>query len=604
VFYIDKTALHHRDALFFHVLPTFVVLIAFLGATFFSWVSTVNSVKNQQTERVEQYGLAIVDSLKSRFSTYETVLRSGASVLNFSEDLSREQWSAYVQSVRMNDQMLGVRGIGFAEIVPKEQLEAHIASVRAEGLPAYDVFPKSDQDTHVVIRYLEPFEGVNQAVVGFDMFTETNRRQAMEAASSTGLTVATNAVLLRQDQIDGLNEAGFILYTPLEKNVLKQTTSNQERRGFVYAPFNAREFIQRNVPTPADGYSYSIDNITPEGNDQPLYKESNFDTIATFQDTASIESRIQVAGVTWKVRAEASPSVVPADVRNRPIITLLAGSLFSIIIAGFVYMLLSNRTRVLAEKEQQGIQDAKDELLALASHQLRTPATGVKQYVGMVLDGLAGKLEDTQKTLLQKAYDSNERQLATINEMLFVARADAGQLKMNTQPINMTELIDQILEEHRSGIQERSQELKVSIPDEAIYVEGDRPYLRMAIENLISNASKYTHESGTISVLLAKHDDAIALQIQDTGVGVSKKDQKFLFKKFSRIPNELTSRVSGSGIGLYLTKKVVDAHNGRIIFRSEADKGSEVTILLPNGPKKQPNSLSKRRETYPHPPTP
>jgi signal transduction histidine kinase len=226
-------------------------------------------------------------------------------------------------------------------------------------------------------------------------------------------------------------------------------------------------------------------------------------------------------------------------------------------------------------------QDAKDDFLALASHQLRTPATGVKQYLGMIVEGFAGPLTELQQKLINKAYESNERQLSIINEMLFVARADAGQVKIQEGNINLRLLVQDIIEEQQVAFRNKQQTCKINIPEGDVTIIGDEQYLRMAIENIVSNATKYTPEGGRIDVILTDNPEDITIEVCDTGVGVAEEDQDKLFKKFSRIPNNLSGVVSGSGLGLYLVKKVVESHKGSVTFKSKKGEGSKVKITLP-----------------------
>ena len=226
-------------------------------------------------------------------------------------------------------------------------------------------------------------------------------------------------------------------------------------------------------------------------------------------------------------------------------------------------------------------ENAKDDFLALASHQLRTPATGVKQYVGMLIEGIAGPLTELQQSLLNKAYASNERQLGIINEMLFVARADSDQIKIQEDEINIGLLLKDIVEEQQVAFKNKNQICKLEIPDTAICLIGDEQYIRMAIENVVSNATKYTQEGGKIEIILKENTKDMILEINDTGVGVAEEDMHLLFNKFSRIHNDLSSSVSGSGLGLYLVKKVVESHKGSVVFDSKLGVGSKVKITLP-----------------------
>lgn len=226
-------------------------------------------------------------------------------------------------------------------------------------------------------------------------------------------------------------------------------------------------------------------------------------------------------------------------------------------------------------------ENAKDDFLALASHQLRTPATGVKQYVGMLIEGIAGPLTELQQSLLNKAYASNERQLSIINEMLFVARADSNQIKIQDDEINIGLLLQDIVEEQQVAFKNKNQICKLKIPNATICMFGDEQYIRMAIENVVSNAIKYTQEGGKIDITLKENNQNVILEVRDTGVGVADEDMHLLFNKFSRIHNDLSTTASGSGLGLYLVKKVVESHKGSVTFDSVLGEGSKVKITLP-----------------------
>ncbi len=553
------------------------MLFAFLVATLFSWSSTVNALKYEQKQILSQKNQEIAVALRQKMDIYENILRSSTNLFTFSKSLHKNEWKQYVSSLQLPSRYPGIQGLGYAQIISPEELPMHTAIMQAQISNSYKVYPEGIRDLYTSILFVEPSEQVSQTVIGFDMYSETNRRDAMEEASRTGGVVLSDVV-----ELSGSNEPGFLMYMPLFKDVLdfNVPAPNGQARGFIYAPFRIQNFISSTTNAKDNHYSFRLYTLQDQG-PSLLYESGNFQDIANSEGSQHSTTDVALPGALWRLEGTATPAVVNQDARSQPFITLAGGTLFSIVIASFVYILLSNRTKALAEKERTGIQEAKDELLALASHQLRTPATGVKQYVGMLREGFAGTLNDTQAMLLNKAYESNERQLSTINEMLFVARADAGQLKMDREPFDIIALVKEVLEEQQPALQDRKQTLKKQLPHEPLYIPGDRPYLRMALENILSNASKYTHEKGEIVVTVTPHDDVVALQVADNGVGVSKRDQALLFKKFSRIPNELTNRVSGSGIGLYLTKKVIDAHNGRIIFHSKEHRGTEITILLP-----------------------
>lgn len=223
----------------------------------------------------------------------------------------------------------------------------------------------------------------------------------------------------------------------------------------------------------------------------------------------------------------------------------------------------------------------KDEFISLASHQLRTPATGVKQYLGMVLEGFVGEITDAQREMLTKAYESNERQLRIVSDLLKVARVDAGKVQLKKSTVNVTALVKDVIKEQQATYKSRHQtvELRSSRPRIEAYIDKDR--IRMVIENLCDNASKYSGENKPIIVSVDDDDTYVAISIKDQGVGIAKEDHEKLFGKFSRIYNPLSTQVGGTGLGLYWAHKIVDLHAGTIEVESEQDEGSTFTIRLP-----------------------
>lgn len=227
------------------------------------------------------------------------------------------------------------------------------------------------------------------------------------------------------------------------------------------------------------------------------------------------------------------------------------------------------------------INRVKDEFIYVASHQLRTPATIVKQYVGMLLGNYAGNLTRPQRQLLRYAYENNERQIQIINDLLGVAQVDAGNVVLKRERVDMAALIKQLIRAHSSTLASRQHECKFTASGRDFTAYVDQRKIRMALENILDNASKYSLPGKRIEVSLKKQEDALIIAIKDEGIGMSKKDVRKLFKKFSRIHNSLSIAVGGTGLGLYWTKKIIDLHDGVITVESKAKHGSTFTIVLP-----------------------
>lgn len=235
----------------------------------------------------------------------------------------------------------------------------------------------------------------------------------------------------------------------------------------------------------------------------------------------------------------------------------------------------------------------KDEFISLASHQLRTPATGVKQYIGMVLEGMAGEVGEAQKRLLQKAYESNERQLMIVSDLLKVAQVDAGKVRLRRKAVNIADLLTDVIKEQEETYATRRQILQFSSTASVastVFVDPDK--MRMVLENMIDNASKYSDPGKSVKVTVVEEDDTIVVAIRDHGVGVAPKDTALMFEKFNRIHNHLSNHVGGTGLGLYWAKKIVDLHGGIIKVTSVLGKGSTFSVCLPKNEKSPLKSVT------------
>jgi PAS domain S-box-containing protein len=243
---------------------------------------------------------------------------------------------------------------------------------------------------------------------------------------------------------------------------------------------------------------------------------------------------------------------------------------------------LEEKTKLLTKQQKDLIElnAAKDEFIRLASHQLRTPATGVKMYIGMLMGGYADEPTDKQMQMLDQAYRSNDRQLHIIDDLLKVATIDAGQVILSKEVCDLTILITDIIEEFRHSTAKRNQQIVFKQPNHDISAHIDRRFIRMVIENLLDNASKYSPENTTITIALSQNSHS-KITITDQGVGIAKKDHDQLFKKFSRVHNAMSISAAGTGLGLYWAKEIITLHGGDITLHSKPNHGSTFTITLP-----------------------
>ncbi len=225
---------------------------------------------------------------------------------------------------------------------------------------------------------------------------------------------------------------------------------------------------------------------------------------------------------------------------------------------------------------------AKSEFISLASHQLRTPLSIIKGYISMMLEGAWGKITGKQKEHLERVYSSNERLIKLVEDLLTVSRIEAGRLEFDFQPLALDELTESMIKEFSQMTAKKGLYLKYIKPAKALpKVKADSLKIRQVIQNLIDNALHYTKEGGATIHLKAEKNN-VRFSIEDTGIGISSEEQVTLFEKFSRGKEIARIHTEGTGLGLYLAAKLVEAHQGKIWVESEGKgKGSAFYFELP-----------------------
>jgi signal transduction histidine kinase len=241
-----------------------------------------------------------------------------------------------------------------------------------------------------------------------------------------------------------------------------------------------------------------------------------------------------------------------------------------------------NERLQLAYEEVDRLSKAKSEFISIVSHQLRAPLTAIKGYVSLMIDGTYGKLDEKLLKSLKNVYISCERLIRLINDLLNVSRVEAGKMEFNPQEENLEEIIESVVEELKVNAKKKNLYLEwkkplVSLP--LIYL--DREKTKDVLINLIDNSIKYTR-SGGVSVELGIFGSNVRIFVKDTGEGMDKNDLEKIFDIFSRGSTGKKIDTEGAGLGLYIVKKFVEMHKGKVWAESSGKgKGSTFIVELP-----------------------
>ncbi len=231
--------------------------------------------------------------------------------------------------------------------------------------------------------------------------------------------------------------------------------------------------------------------------------------------------------------------------------------------------------------DERALETAKGDFVSLASHQLRTPASGVRMLLAMLRDGYSGPLQRDQQHMVEQAYEANERLLRIADDLLNVAKLESGRIVLHPREVDLRTWLETLCVQQKLLTNEEQQKLVMDLPQKPVLWQVDPARLSMAVDNLLSNARKYTPAHGTITVRLQATAQSCRITVGDTGSGMTKAEMANLFGKFTRLDNHASRSTDGTGLGLYLAKSIVDMHGGTIRVQSKPGKGSTFTVRLP-----------------------
>ena len=253
-------------------------------------------------------------------------------------------------------------------------------------------------------------------------------------------------------------------------------------------------------------------------------------------------------------------------------------SITPIIEDGKIIFFLGMERDVSKDRE---VDRAKTEFVSLASHQLRTPLTAISWYAEILLDETNTNINPEQKDQLETILKSSHRMTDLVDTLLNISRLEMGTFTIDPGVVDVVVMANDVLEELQLDIAKKCLDIVKNVSQERVDMVADPKLLRIVFQNLLSNAVKYTQEGGTILVTIEQQEDEYLFSVSDTGFGIPKKDQPLIFNKLFRADNAKQQGVEGTGLGLYITKTIVEKSGGKIWFESEENKGTTFLITFP-----------------------
>jgi len=230
--------------------------------------------------------------------------------------------------------------------------------------------------------------------------------------------------------------------------------------------------------------------------------------------------------------------------------------------------------------KEREVEEMKDEFFSTISHQLRTPLFSIQGFVRLILDNEVPD-EETQREFLQIINRQSEQLTQLVNNLLNISRLESGALELEQEPVSLGDVLQQTVSKLRSIAQGKDITLTAELPARLPTVTGDRSWLEQVVTNLVGNAIKFTPEGGRVTVRASQSNGEILVEVSDTGIGIPADSLDRIFTKYYRVPDESGERPEGTGLGLHIAKKIVEAHGGRIWAESTLGEGSTFRFTLP-----------------------
>lgn len=306
-----------------------------------------------------------------------------------------------------------------------------------------------------------------------------------------------------------------------------------------------------------------------------------FDTVLHFihQDKKPLEEEFWNSAFT-----DRQPKVLPPD------ISVIGKDGKPVPIADVVAPVIDTKTQELKGlivtfrdvRDERALEEARIGFISIASHQLRTPLTSMRWFAEMLMGGDAGEITDEQKHFVERIYQGTDRMISLVNFLLQIARVEAGRVKIEPLPIDLRTTTQGVVLTLKTLLDGKKQQVVIAVdPDPFPTIPLDQEVIWQVIQNLLSNANRYSPENATISVFIKKKGDLIEYSVKDQGIGIPKDQQGRLFEKFFRAENALKMVPEGSGLGLSLVKLLVEGWGGKIWFETEEGKGTTFFFTIP-----------------------
>jgi len=595
----EPTAIRRR---LFASLPLAVAL-ALAGALFL----VVTRHERQQIEFGFQRGTdQMLQSVRDGIGAHLETLRSLRSLYYASEDVTPDELRIFVDPSLKRD--AAIRAFTWSARVLDEQRSEFEAEARSSIGPTFRITEAGEQATlvpaarrreYVVIRHHEPSEG-NERAQGYDLYSEPTRASALRQASASGEPVATPRLTLIQEPG---NRSGIIIYLPVyEGGRMPEATGERwgRVRGFVAAILDAPRLLSESLTRVGRlGIEVELRDMSAPKGSQLLASSAAPSAEGSGEPPSpslQVTTELPIEQWRWTLRFWSAPRYLEERWGWRPWAALISGLLVTGLIGAFL-LIVTGRALLVEELVRVRTEDLRVTQLKLVqrneetrtvyhtvSHELKTPLASTREFVAIVLDGIAGPLTADQREYLTLAKDGIDQMARLVEDLTDVARLETGKITLELRPMHVGPVIERVVLSLRSLALEAGLQVALETGPDCPEAQVDERRLAQIVRNLLANATKFTAGGGRIDLWVGRDPQSpacVRVVVRDTGQGIPAANLERVFDRLYQIrEGDATALTAGMGLGLHICRELVRLHGGRIWVESKVGVGSVFSFTL------------------------
>lgn len=582
-----------------------MVLVLSVFATLLATYSVSLTSRARDLARLSTLIGWTTNAINERLQIYSCGLIGGAAFFAAHETPNVEEFRKYAARLDLHSLYPGIQGFGFAKRALPAQLESLVEKMRAQGASEFTVKPPGEREEYFPIVYLEPQDRRNQTAIGYDMFSESVRREAMMRARDEGKPAASGQVKLIQE-IDADTQPGFLLYVPVYEG--GEIPAKRDRRskliGFVYSPFRARDLFSGIFhPTEDSEVALQVFDGPAVDTTNLLYRSPR---LSADRPGRYIRSQLlQFGGHQWTLRLETTPVFEQGSNGHLVPWVLVTGCVLSVILYAITGALARAHQRLQqAQSELQAhaetleqavaartarLQEAIGELEQMSYsmvHDMRAPLRAIQSFGGMLEDEAGPGLTAQCRNYIQRMRIAAGRMDALVRDVLNYSKVVREELPLS--PVNVVQLLRGILDTYPSlQSVEADIQLDPSIPP----VLGNEGALTQCFANLLNNAVRFAKPGfkPRINITGEPRHAKVRICVADEGVGIPQELQEKVFRMFQR----LNHSQEGTGMGLAIVRKATERMGGKVWVESEPDRFTRIYLEFAAAPVTGDTALPK-----------